>query len=261
MLLVAIAALYQGTPVAAQTDVVVYADENYPPYSYRESGEAQGIYAEILKAAFGRMDGYRVTIKPVPWKRGLRLLELGKGFALYPPYRRVEERPYIRPYSTPILDEKVVVFCRSDVIASPRPLWPEDYYGLRIGINAGFRVGGDAFWSAVEEGKIKVDESRGNSENLLKLVRGRLDGYLNDRISILWELKRLRKDEAYREGTAHAGIVEGATVATEQGYLGFTGRDGGRFPFKDHFVEELNAIIDEMKKSGEVQGIVDKYLE
>jgi|GEM_PF-4324324 polar amino acid transport system substrate-binding protein len=40
---------------AQPIDVVVYADEAYPPYSYAEKGEARGIYAEIFRKAFAQM--------------------------------------------------------------------------------------------------------------------------------------------------------------------------------------------------------------
>jgi polar amino acid transport system substrate-binding protein len=256
----AILVLCQSTSLAAEIEVIVYADDGYAPYSYEESGEAKGTYAVILRAAFARMEGYRVAIRPVPWKRGLRLLEQGKGFALYPPYRHVESRPYIRPYSTPILDEEVVVLCREDILIEPRPEWPRDFYGLTIGVNAGYLVGGDEFWRAVKEKKIRVEECRGNSEGLMQLAKGRLDGYINDRMAILWELKRLRESGKYREDGAHAKLLVGATISVEQGHLGYTDRDEGRFAYKADFVKQFNAIIKEMKKSGDIQRIVDEFL-
>jgi len=241
---------------AADTEVAVYADESYPPYSYKEDGEIRGIYTEILRKAFSRMEGYTVRIKAVPWKNGLKKLEKGDGFALYPPYYLNRERPYIWPYSLPILEEKVVLFCTQDVLASPRPEWPEDYYGLTIGNNAGFQFGGDKFWKAVKEGKIKVDEVKGNEKNLLKLGLRRVDCYMNDRLSVLWELKRLKAAGKYDEGGKHAKISEGVTISIEQGFLGFTDRDNGKFSYKDDFVKKFNRVIYEMRKTGELQKMV-----
>lgn len=88
------------------------------------------------------MKGYQVKINAVPWKRALSYIERGKGFAIYPPYHRAEDRPYMWPYSIPILDERVIVVCRAEVFSdSVRPVWPDDYYGLVIGQNAGFASG------------------------------------------------------------------------------------------------------------------------
>jgi len=192
----------------AGIDVLVYCDDNYPPYSYQEGIEVKGIYTEILRTAFSRMEGFNIQIKSVPWKRGLEYLKNGTGFALYPPYLRIKERPYIWPYSIPILDEKVVVFCRDDLFGkAPMLNWPEDYYGLTIGKNAGFELGGDKFLKAVKEGRIKVEESRGNRENLLKLGFGRTDCYINDQLSILWELKKLKEAGEYNEAGKQKSIT------------------------------------------------------
>jgi polar amino acid transport system substrate-binding protein len=175
--------------LADDIKVTVYADQNYPPYSYIKNGKLTGIYTNIFKAAFTKMDGYQVKIEAVPWRRGLKLLENGQGFALYPPYFYLTERPYIWPYSLPILDEKVVVYCAEDILINDkRPNWPEDYYGLTIGNNAGFQVGGKKFIQAVKDQKINVYEAKGTN-NILMLGLGRTDCYINDRLSILWGLK------------------------------------------------------------------------
>jgi len=84
--------------LSSDIDVEIYADDSYPPYSYNEGGELKGIYTEILKKAFSRMEGYKVKINAVPWKRALSYIERGKGFAIYPPYHRVEDRPYMHTY-------------------------------------------------------------------------------------------------------------------------------------------------------------------
>ena len=73
--------LVQVGAVGAETEVVVYSDDNYLPYAYKEGGQARGIYTEILKKAFARMDGFKVRIETVPWKRGVSYLEKGTGFA------------------------------------------------------------------------------------------------------------------------------------------------------------------------------------
>lgn len=251
--------LFFSTAVFAKDiNVVVYAVNDYPPYSYEEDKQLKGIYAEILRKAFSGMEGYEVDIKAVPWKRGLKYLETGKGFALYPPYCRPKERPYIKPYSVPILEEKVVVFCSEKILKQPRPDWPEDYYGLTIGNNSGYKLGGDKFWKAAKQGKIKIEEADGNRRNMLKLGTDRIDCYINDRLSIIWELNRLRKSGEYKGGYAKLG--EGAVISSEQGFLGFTDRDNGKFYFKDDFVKKFNALVNEMKNTGELEKIIDDFL-
>lgn len=246
---------------AEDIEVTIYADANYPPYSYFEEGELKGIYTRIIKVAVSRMKGYKVNLVAVPWKRGLRLIENGEGFAIYPPYFHVEKRPYIWPYSMPILDERVIVMCREELFFRALRLnWPEDYYGLVIGINAGFHLGGDAFWQAVKEGEISVSEVKGNRENILQLGLKRIDCYLNDRISILWELKQLKLNGEYDEAGKHVVLMEGATVSIEQGFVGFTDMDKGKYPFKEDFKKQLDVVIYNMRRTGEMQKIVNDFL-
>ncbi|WP_394392107.1 substrate-binding periplasmic protein [Shewanella woodyi] len=247
--------------LAAEIAVEVYADDSYPPYSYIEKGELKGIYTEILQKAFSRMEGYKVKIKPVPWKRGLSYIESGKGFAIYPPYHRTKERPYMWPYSIPILDERVIVVCRAEVLTrSIRPIWPDDYFGLVIGNNAGFSSGGDKFWGAVKDGKITVNEANGNKKNIMMLGLGRTDCYMNDRISILWELKQLKANGMYDEGGKHARLMEGATISIEQGFLAFTAIGADKFPHMDDFILKFNTVIYAMRRSGELQKILDDFV-
>ena len=243
----------------APIPVTIYADAGYPPYSFVEAGEAAGIYTRIMRQAFARMPKYQVTIEPVPWKRGLAFIESGRGLAIYPPYYRPQERPWMRPYSEPVLEETLVVMCRDEVLAQPRPVWPDDYFGLVVGSNSGYLGVGDKFRAAVTRGKVAYEEAGTSQQNIMKLLAGRIDCYVNDRLSILWEYNRLR----LRGGLAndHSGALrEGTVISSEHGFLGFTATDGGRFSFKEQFLAEFNAVIRKMRSSGEITAIVDDFL-
>ena len=244
----------------AATEVVVYADDNYPPYSYKEAGEAKGIYTELLRRAFAKMEDYSVRIEAVPWKRGLSYLEQGTGFALYPPYERTAKRPYIRPYSTPLRDEKVVVYCRQDIMTEPRPEWPVDYYGLKIGSHVAYAMVGDVFRAALKEGKVKLIEGNSNRDMLVLLAKKRIDCFVNERLSILWTLQQMRASGEYDEIGIQNELIEGATISMEPSFVGYTARDEGRFPFKADFIARLNALLDEMKASGEMQRITEEFI-
>ncbi len=239
--------------------VTIYADAGYPPYSYVDGGKAAGVYAEIMRRAFARMPRYAVTIEPAPWKRGLALLASGQGFALSPPYRRPQERPWMTPYSEPVLEETVVVVCRDQVLKKPRLLWPDDYAGLVIGSNSGFQVVGEAFRMAVAQGKLAYEEAGTSQQNILKLVAGRIDCYVNDRVSIRWEYERLRQRGGVTRNFAGA-LVEAAVVSRESGYLGFGAGDDKRFPFRNDFLREFNDAIRTLRGSGEIARIVETFL-
>ena len=243
-----------STSVFAKTNVTIFANDSHPPYSYIDRGRMTGIYTIVLQRVFSKMPDYNVTIKGGPWKRILLETERGRTFAMYPPYKRPKQWPYME-YDMSILNEKLVVVCQKSVLSSPRPNWPNDYMGLSIGNNSGFSTGGEEFNAAVKAGKIKLIETKRTSENLLKLIAGRVDCYMNDALSIQWELKKLQKAGKYNGSS----IVEGATIGSEQSFLGFATKSA-RFPFKDDFKSQYHKILSEMKASGEVDKIFQDFM-
>lgn len=244
------------TPAMAQNQKVeVYCDNNYAPYSFAENGEAAGIYADIFKKAFSRINGYSVTIKPVPWKRGINLMKQGKGFALYPPYYRPKVRPFM-DYPVSVLEEGYDIICGDDIAKTDRKIWPDDFKGLKIGFNAGFSI------PHMEKAKImgiKFDEQGDTRSNLLKLAAGRLDGYINDKNASLWQLKRLKENGEYKKDT-HKRLVITTNISIEHSYIGITNMDKGKYTFKDDFVKQLVEVINRMKGNGEIQKILASYI-
>ncbi|WP_258194477.1 ABC transporter substrate-binding protein [Janthinobacterium sp. PAMC25594] len=240
------------------TPLVIYGDDDYPPYSYVEKGQLKGIYTEIVREAVQSMPHYAVQLRPVPWKRGLLMLQTGEAFALYPPYSWRSERPYVR-YSVPLLMEQLVVLCSQDVLAK-RALrqWPADYGGLHIGVNAGFLLGDAALTASLHAERIVLDPAKGTRANLLKLMRGRIDCYVSDRLSAQWELQRIRR--ASPPGAPMQAIEETAQLAGQHGHLGFTVRRPDSYPYRDDFIEQFNAAIVRMQASGAIRRIVDHAL-
>ena len=246
-----------GLAQAAQP-VVLYGDDDYPPYSYVENGQLKGIYTEIVRAAALAMPQYQVQLRPVPWKRGVLMLQTGEAFALYPPYLWRDEWPYMR-YSVPLLMEQMVVFCNQEVVARRKlEHWPADYGGLHIGINAGFLLGDAGLTQALSSGKVVLDAAKGTRTNLLKLMRGRIDCYVSDRLSAQWELQRIRREGA--RGTPMQAIQETAQLASQQGHLGFTERRPAAYPYRDDFIEQFNAAIVRMQANGAIRRILDRAL-
>jgi polar amino acid transport system substrate-binding protein len=244
----------------ARTAVTIYGDDNYPPYSYMENGRQKGIYYELLQAAFARMPEYAVTIQLVPWKRGLVQLENGQGFALFPPYKLQAERPYIEPYSVPFYEENVVVVCRNGIPQNtPDAVWPDDYRGLLFGINIGFHMGLTSFWQEVRAGRIDVDFSPGTTCSIKKLVQGRIDCYLNDKLAILFEYRRGIPPSPPPDAGQKPPFSFGPVIATFAAHLGYSA-DNRLYPFKEDFARQLDIILIDMQKQGDMDRLIRKYL-
>lgn len=59
---------------ATKQEIEIYVDGAYEPFSYSdEKGEAKGVYIDILRTAFSRMESDNVKFTPIPWKRGQRI--------------------------------------------------------------------------------------------------------------------------------------------------------------------------------------------
>ena len=260
MLIGLVCLIWQGLALAqARIAVTVLCDANYPPYSYAENGEAKGLYSDILRAAFARMPAYRVNISPTPWPRGLAAVEKGTAFALFPPYYRPLERPWM-DYSKPILQETVVAFVRSD-LAQQRAMddFPTAYTGLRIGLNRGFNIiASPRYKSMLATGQLTQSFATDNRTNLLKLRRKRIDVYINDRLSILWELRQMG-NEGLLVSSGQGWLTEGATLSSEHGHLGYTRINEQAYPYKQDFMQQLDQALLALEHDGSIALLTQHY--
>ncbi|MCP4116175.1 MAG: amino acid ABC transporter substrate-binding protein [Desulfobacteraceae bacterium] len=231
----------------AQEKVVIYGDHAYPPYSYDDNGTPAGIYVEILTEVFQKIPGYALEIRMVPWARGINFVKTGKAVALFPPLRTDARVPWMQ-FPEPIFQEKVVVFGKKSKLME-RVRWPEDFYGTTIGINSGWSLegmGGKALAKAVKEGKIKVHEAKTAEMHMKMIMADRTDFYIND---IMSDTSRFQGGDP---------IVAGPVASTNFSYLGFT-RKIGRFPYIPDLIDQFKREMKEMKASGRVDEIVNRY--
>lgn len=57
---------------------LVRGDENYPPFEMVVGGKLKGVHVEMVEAVAQRL-GLRVKWQSLPWKRALRMVELGQA--------------------------------------------------------------------------------------------------------------------------------------------------------------------------------------
>ncbi|MFW7523758.1 substrate-binding periplasmic protein [Vibrio ostreicida] len=251
--------LLTGIGWASAVSVTIYSDNNIPPYSYYSDGKLVGIYPDIVRSVTSKMPNYDVTLKGVPWNRGLMLLKHGQGFALLPPYFLPDERPYIWPYSEPLFPEKVSIFCHKSVVDKlEHPIsWPSSFYGLRIGVNTGYNLGDPRFWEAVESGHIKVQAAKTPEANILMLYNKRNDCYVHIALSAKWAAKKVLEQQLISDIDWFVSVKD---INASSSYLGYTAV-GGLFPFKNEFVEMFNKEFLRQKEVGLIDKIAAPYLD
>ncbi len=249
---------YSSTHAVTQVEII--ADDNYPPFSYRKGFHSVGLYPQILNAVFAKMPKYQVIIRPLPWRRGLAMMQEGTGFAIFPPYYFPDKRPYISDYSPPLLEEQVTLFCsRSYVDGLKKRLdrvelrWPEDFSGVVVGINPGYLLLDDDFWDKHRSGFYHIEEGISTRGNLLKLASGRMSCLANSRMSVFWDLKNLVEEEADIKPDQ---IVQMSVLSSQQGYLAFSFDKLNRYPYRSDFIREFTKAFDALKDSGELEQII-----
>jgi polar amino acid transport system substrate-binding protein len=244
---------------AQDIQVTIHVDDAYQPYSYRGGqGEARGIYIDILKIAFSRMTGFKVTMEPVPWKRGKLMMEKGEGFALAPAFFHGHDWPYLYPYSLPFAHETIISVCHARQLVKPRSNWPADYTGLRVGNVEGFDGwGGDEFYALVRQGKIHYEEAKGSLENILKLGMGRVDCIMMEENAFDLEYAVLQKNGDYDASRFHS-LKKAAFIGADPVYIGYSklAIESGRYPYHRAFRQAFDSEIYKMSRSGEIRRIL-----
>ena len=231
-----------GRAWSAPIKVEILTDDDYPPYSYVLNGEAKGIYIDLVrKAAKYLAPEYDVQVVAMPWKRALKKLEMGQSFAVLPPYLHTELRPYIYPYSIPLATEHVVTFCRSGIQLSkafesamqlPNP--------ITIGQNSGYLILNDKYHDAVKKNNLLILENKSTEANITKLLKGRIDCYVNDELSTEYSLALLKN------GTANLPDIKIDKVdvlSSQTAHIGYTRINENNFPYKKDFVTKMDKAL------------------
>ncbi len=224
---------------------IVLGADVYIPYQYEENGELKGMSVDIVKEAFKRM-GYSVEIKVLPWSRVLKSTEDGAVDAMFSSFY-IEERSAYMTYAM----EPLAVSVQSLFVRTGSSIrydgTVQSLKGYRLGTIIGY-IYGDAFKQGKEDGTLDVSEAEDCPTNILKLMAGRTDVFIDNRDTTRYYLK---KDNLEDE------IVELAPPFTEQEmlYLAFSKKR----VVDPALVETFNRTLKEMKQDGTWQKIVTEY--
>jgi polar amino acid transport system substrate-binding protein len=172
------------SPVPAQRPpIIVAVDVAYPPYMFG-TAPANGIYPEIIRAAFQQC-GLPVKVIGYPWKRALELGREGKVAigGIYQNLKRMENFDY----SDPLFTETLVICVKKGRRFPFRGVI--DLKGKRVGVNRGWSYG-EVFDNARGSGLFKAEEATDNQANLKKLLADRVDCMIADALSLVRILKQ-----------------------------------------------------------------------
>lgn len=137
---VVLVSIYSGTIKAATSpsQIKLIIDSSYEPYSYIKNGKLVGITVDLMNQVNKALPDYDIELYAMEWRDGLSMVRDGKALGIVGTYFSGPHRPWIYPYSQPLLAEKVVVICRPDLQLPQPVIWPDSFAGSLVLNIAGY---------------------------------------------------------------------------------------------------------------------------
>jgi len=269
-ILIMIASFVLSSTILLGHNITIHTYDVLPPLAFKnEKGVLTGVYIEIVKKAISRMPDYSVSFLVLPWSRAKINAKNGHAFAILPPYFHAHDwltdtepkRPYLWPYSLPLFTQKDVVICDEGVKVKENAKYPDDYEGLDFVMWRGDGRAGVKFDKMVKEGKIKVTLLKDVKSTVRFLLKGRADCTIASKLPFAWYVKQIKKNDNLAKNRRGIILKEHSIISSNDGYLGYTDvNDEINFPYKKEFSLQFDIEVYKMKKSGEIQKIVDQFI-
>ena len=222
--------------------VVGFNSVAWPPYLIEETdGKIHGILIDVMEAIASK-HGFSVKITPLPEKRAIRGMAQGDIDA-YSKAKEWVKNPKAYLWTDPVVDS-------TDVLIFPknRPInfeTPDDLKGKQIGAILGYRY--PLLEPYFADGRIKRDDVKKDSLMLRKLLRGRDDAAIINKLVAFWVIQQ------NPEFKGQFGFSDKPVGKAGCGFM-FTAKRNWA-PFIEMFNNELSA----MKADGRLDAIVQKY--
>ena len=234
--------LLAGTVRAAETSLVLLT-ENFPPYNMAKNGKnfaqdenIHGIAVDIVREIFKRADiSYSLTLR-FPWERIYKLALESPGYGVFV-MARLPEREKLFKWVGPIGPDDWILLAKADSKIALDSLEQARQY--KIGAYKG-----DAIAETLAKQGLKPMVVLRDQDNARKLVNGQID---------LWATG----DPAGRYLARQEGVSDLKTVLrfnSAELYLALN-KD-----VPDDVVARLQKALDELRKEGEVDAIMARYL-
>ena len=213
--------------------IVMVTNAEFPPYEYHENNTIVGIDADIARAIADQM-GMELEIQDMAFDSLIPAIQSGKADFAAAGMTVNEERLRNVDFTETYAEAaQVIIVKEGSAIAAPA-----DLTGKKIGVQTG--TTGDIYADDVENAE--VQRFNKGMEAVMALTQDKLDAVIIDREPAKVFVKENEGlkilDEAFTEEEYAIAIKKGNT----------------------ELLDKMNAAIKELKESGELQKIVDKYI-
>ncbi|WP_281558562.1 transporter substrate-binding domain-containing protein [Thalassomonas sp. RHCl1] len=231
--------LFTALPLAAETLIVTLFSGEVPPYSMKINGKRQGIIIDLF-TRLAKHTPHKYVLHEAPVVRAMREFDLGRidiEPGVTPAWR--QHRPVPGIYSI-VYEEAVdvLVFKEEHRFELNKV---SDLYGKTVGIVRGYSYPG--YDQAFASGKIKKVENSIEQSLLKQLALGRIEQIFMGYRTVLYFKKQ-------------GGVFKDLAIGDVVGRNSISLR---LHPSKAYLLPGINAALQKMLDSGEIQAIFDKY--
>ena len=242
--------LFTGQALAR--GVLRLATFDTPPKEYLDDGEPVGLNIDILNEAFRRLD-IEISIEFFPLQRCLVMAKKGAVDGVFAIVRTPEREKYLTFPATPLYECDFYLFKLKDRNIS----LAQDYSNANkytLGTAHGFNYN-DEINSAIAQGRFKrVEPVWDIRQNMVKLLAGRVDMVLEDKVTVLHYLKEMNSED--KADTVMAANGNTPFVAgTNKTYLAFS-----KYTISPELVEKFSTVLKDMLQDGTIKKYEEKYL-
>lgn len=220
---------------AAGAPLIMVTNAEFPPYEYHDGGEIVGIDVEVSQAIAEKL-GRTLEIEDIAFDSIIPELQSGKAdfgaAGMTVDEDRLKNVDFSDTYTT--ASQVIIVKDDSDIAG------PDDLKGKYIGVQLG--TTGDIYASDYEEEGSTIERYNKGFEAVQAMMQGKIDAVVIDNepakvfVSQNQGIKIL--DEAL--------TVEEYAIAVKKG--------------NTELLEQINKALAELKESGELQAIINKYI-
>jgi glutamine transport system substrate-binding protein len=229
-----------GTSGGKEGEVVkVGVDTTYPPFEFEENGEQKGIDIELIKA-IAKDQGFKIEIEAMDFKGIIPALQTGELDVAIAGMSITDERKKVVDFSKPYFDAglTLVVAKDNDTIQSP-----DDLKGKKIAVKKG-TTGAKFAQDLAKENGADVVQFNDSPSMFQEVSNGNADVLIEDYPVVAYAIAQ--KDLGLK-------IVGDRLNGDQYGIAVQKGEN-------EELLKKINKGLAELKKNGEYDKIVNKYL-
>lgn len=231
------------TPALSQADPLRLASPEDPPFAVLHKDRVTGISAEILRAAFARLDR-PLELFLVPGPQVFPGVESGQFDGVFGIFRTPEREKLLVYGQESLADQVVVLMARKDANVPDAGL--DELKRFSLGVVQGVSYGPRLDRFLAQGGPARVETAATPEENLNNLLARRVDLAAMTRYGAMTVLERLGRTEEVREIAP--------PLDTQPSFAALSAKRADTA-----LLASLDAVLADMKRDGTIQNILEAW--